>query len=459
MTSRKDWQDAGHAVYRRMKSIAAIALVCLTPIFAAHRAGATETSPEGIWRGEWVREGSTVDITMRIGKSRNGYEGSFDSDGLRVTRIPMQKITWNPPKLAWEVASDSGPQTYAGVLQGEALTGQFVQGETKGSFSYARSVEQEPSPITEDITFMSGGVKLAGTIFIPAGPGKHPGIVFLHGSGAEGRWASNYLADHFARHGFAAMTFDKRGVGASGGDWRSAGFDELALDDAAAVAALARKPYVAADQVGIHGHSQGGTLAPMVAIRIGHPAFVIASAATGLSMRETEIYSVENSIGVNSLPPGDANAARAFVAAIVATAYDGKPYDTAMKAWLAVRDRPWAFVLPPQSDHYWSLARTTAAYDPIFYWRQVSAPILLVYGEADERIPPHASAARIADAYLSGKGTAFTAIFFPGADHTFRIHTEAGRAFSWPKTAPGYPEALINWAANAINPPSGRVHP
>ncbi len=438
-----------------MKSVPAFALFWLISLLAASYARAVEASPEGIWRGEWVRDGSTVDVTMRMAKSPHGYEGSFDSDGLRVTRIPMQKVTWDPPNLRWEVMSDSGAETYTGVLHDDTLAGRFVQGEAEGSFSFTRANDLSAAPTSEDITFMSGEVKLAGTIFIPAGPGQHPGIVFLHGSGAEGRWASNFLADRFARRGFAALTFDKRGVGASGGDWRSAGFDELASDDAAAFAALAKRPYVANGQVGIHGHSQGGTLSPMVALRIGHPAFVIASAASGLSMRETEIYSVENSIGVKNLPPIEATEARAFVAAIAATAFDGKPYEDATKAWVAVRDKPWTFALPPESNSYWSFSRKTADYDPLFYWRQISAPTLLVYGEADERIPPRPSAARIADAYLGGKGTAITALFFPEADHTFRIPSARGSAFSWPKTAQGYPEALIDWAVAAVEPKSG----
>ena len=33
------------------------------------------------------------------------------------------------------------------------------------------------------VTFFNGNVKLAGTIFKPANAGRHPGVVFIHGSG------------------------------------------------------------------------------------------------------------------------------------------------------------------------------------------------------------------------------------------------------------------------------------
>jgi dienelactone hydrolase len=408
--------------------------------------------------GHWTREDSTVDVTMRFAKTPHGLEGSFDSEGLRIVGIPMRNIVWNPPKLRWEVVGDATTEVYTGQVRGETLTGEFKQGDATGGFSFTRASQAPPPPRQEDITFPSGDLNLAGTIFIPAGKGSHPGIVFLHGSGAEGRWASNFLAAAFARRGFAALAFDKRGVGKSGGDWQSAGFEELATDAAAAVAALSAKPYVAPGKVGIHGHSQGGILAPLVARRVGHPAFVIASAGSGLSMRETETYSVENSLGVPRLPPAEAQEAHAFVSALMDVAYGGQPYEHAVEAWQKVQHRPWAFGLPPEAHSYWTFSRKIAAYDVLSHWRQVSAPTLLVFGEADERVPPRPSAAWIADAYLNGHGTSFQALLFPGADHTFRLHPDHGGAFAWPLTAPGYPEALIRWAAETVGlvPEEGR---
>jgi hypothetical protein len=86
----------------------------------------------------------------------------------------------------------------------------------------------------------------------------------------------------------------------------------------------------------------------------------------------------------------------------------------------------------------------------------VSAPVLLVYGDLDERVRARASAARIAEAYLGGKGTSLKTVFFAGADHTFRLPASRAGAFAWPKTAPGYPEVLIDWALQAVAPTVGR---
>jgi len=402
---------------------------------------------EGTWRGKWVRDGSAADVTMRFSKSARGYEGNFDSETLRIVGIPIERITWSPPDVSWQVGGDETTLSFSGRLRGNAIAGRFKEADASGVFSLARSIAL-PLAKRDEIAFANGEVTLSGTVFVPAGDGPHPGIVFLHGSGAEGRWASNYLAEKFSQRGFAALVFDKRGVGKSGGDWRSAGFEELAGDAAAAVSALASRPYVARGRVGIHGHSQGATLAPLAAARIGNPAFVIASAAGGMPMRDMEIFSVENSIGVRDMTPADAAAAREYVAAIVATAYEGRPREQLMEAWQKVRGKPWAFEPPAETDPYWAFSRKIAAYDAPSLWRQVSAPTLLVYGELDEREPVRESASRIAEAYLGGRGTSLEVIYFPGAGHTFRLAAPAG-AFSWPRTVPNYPDALIDWAVRA----------
>ena len=123
-----------------------------------------------------------------------------------------------------------------------------------------------------------------------------------------------------------------------------------------------------------------------------------------------------------------------------------------MDAWRRVRDKPWAFEPPPESDSYWAFSRKTAAYDAPSQWRRVSAPTLLVFGELDERVPVRESASRIAQAYLAGNGTSLEVLYFEGAGHTFRVAPPAGAAFSWPRTVRGYPQLLVDWALRAAGP-------
>jgi pimeloyl-ACP methyl ester carboxylesterase len=110
------------------------------------------------------------------------------------------------------------------------------------------------------------GLLLAGTLTRPDGPGPHPAVLLLHGSGPLDRDGNTRrqrlelgppLAASLAQHGIATLRYDRRGVGATPGDWRATGFTDTRRDAAAALRALAARPDIKADAVGVVGHSEG----------------------------------------------------------------------------------------------------------------------------------------------------------------------------------------------------------
>lgn len=118
-----------------------------------------------------------------------------------------------------------------------------------------------------DVTVIADdGLPLAGTLTLPAGPGPHPAALLLHGSGRLDRDANTGrlrmelgppLAAALAKAGIATLRYDRRGVGATPGDWRAAGFEDNRHDAAAALRALAGRPDIRADAIGVIGHSEG----------------------------------------------------------------------------------------------------------------------------------------------------------------------------------------------------------
>lgn len=402
------------------------------------------SGPEGRWVGYWEREGSRLSVEMAFSRTLAGYDGYFSSSQLRVSKIPFTNIRSEPTKMSWDIVGDSTTSHFEGMLEADTLHGSYRDGDGRGTFAFRRD-DSDEAPLRErDVEFKNGDVTLSGTMVLPAGKGPFPGVVFVHGSGAEGRWATRYLADAFARRGIAALSYDKRGVGKSKGDWRTADFADLVGDASAAIDAMRGQAGMEASQVGIHGHSQGGTLAPWVAVHNGHVAFVIASAAGALPGADIERYSIGNSVGLRGLAPDERRLAERFLHAIVATAYEGAPRGELDAVWEQVRDRPWAFEPPPPSDPYWSFSRRIAAYDAVRYWRELAVPALVLYGEADERVEPRPNAARITQAYLGAKGSRLEVMIFPGADHSFRIRPQKP-GFAWPQTVPGYPDDVIDW--------------
>jgi pimeloyl-ACP methyl ester carboxylesterase len=119
------------------------------------------------------------------------------------------------------------------------------------------------------------GLPLAGTLTLPGGPGPHPAVLLLHGSGRLDRDANTGrlrmalgppLAAALAAAGIATLRYDRRGVGATPGNWRTTGFTDNRLDAAAALRALTARPDIGA--VGVVGHSEGAVHAMTLA---AHP--------------------------------------------------------------------------------------------------------------------------------------------------------------------------------------------
>jgi dipeptidyl aminopeptidase/acylaminoacyl peptidase len=411
--------------------------------------GAAAQDPlAGTWQGHWSRAGDTMAITMRVQRDpqTGRYTASFDSDRLRVSGIPFNDVqVQGCCDVSLTLRGDRTTTVFTGTVRGDSLAGAFREGESEGRFAFRRGADPASAVEEREITIQNGAVTLAGSLLLPRTGNALPAVVFLHGSGAEGRWASRYLATQLATHGIAALIFDKRGVGHSTGDWRQASLEDLAGDGAAAVARLLQEPRIDGHRIGIHGHSQGGTLAPLVAARSGHVAFVIGSAATGVPTDSTEIYSVLNSVLPQVPTAADSASAREYVGELVAVAYHGRPRTRLDALAAALRDRPWFFAPPPGDAQYWRFSADLGRYDPLEWWRRVRVPVLLVYGGADQRVPPGESAARIASALRGAGNRDVTVRIFPGADHTFRLPPGPG---GWPVTAPGYLSALLDWLAH-----------
>jgi len=119
-----------------------------------------------------------------------------------------------------------------------------------------------------------GQFPLAATLTIPEGSiEKYPLIVMVHGSGPTDRDSNakgmpmnifKELSEVVAAEGFASIRYDKRGVGASKGDYYETGVQDL-IDDAQAVLEFAKEhPNIDRENVILLGHSEGSILVPFV---------------------------------------------------------------------------------------------------------------------------------------------------------------------------------------------------
>ena len=127
------------------------------------------------------------------------------------------------------------------------------------------------------VTFDSGGGELAGYLHRPASAtGTLPCVVMGHGfSGTQDRLFEN--ARRFAEAGFAALTFDYRSFGESGGEPRQVVSVRGQLEDWRAAIRFARGlEGVDPDRVALWGSSLGGGHAVSVAAENPRIAAVVA---------------------------------------------------------------------------------------------------------------------------------------------------------------------------------------
>ena len=157
---------------------------------------------------------------------------------------------------------------------------------------------------SESFEFVSSdGTVLRGEVRLPHQPGPHPAVVLVHGSGPAQLSEVDfyYNSNMFLKKGFAVLVYDKRGAGRSEGDFATATYPNFIEDILAGVRALRARSDIQDDNIGLFAVSEGGWLAPEVAVRDGQIKFAIMEA--GPPMIAHRSYRWE-AISLPRLPPG-----------------------------------------------------------------------------------------------------------------------------------------------------------
>lgn len=134
---------------------------------------------------------------------------------------------------------------------------------------YQGFTQKNKPVIKQDVIINSEGVNLAGTIYRPTN--AFASVVIVHGSGQEIRMTK--FAELLANNGISVLTYDKRGVGKSGGVYAgpevgtnnvdSLNISLLANDARAALNKI--KQYNNGTPIGLLGFSQAGWIIPIAA--------------------------------------------------------------------------------------------------------------------------------------------------------------------------------------------------
>ncbi len=149
--------------------------------------------------------------------------------------------------------------------------------------------------IIEKVEFTSHNSLLSGSIVLPGNTEIHSAVVFVHGSGKQER--NLHWARRFATEGIAALVYDKRGVGRSGGEYESKqsvsekNINLLTDDSIAALNALRKHLKTKNIPLGLTGISQAGWIVPLAAEKSKIVDFIVLWSGPVCKVSEEDIYS------------------------------------------------------------------------------------------------------------------------------------------------------------------------
>ena len=301
----------------------------------------------------------------------------------------------------------------------------------------------------DDIRFESGGLTLAGTLHYPGGPGPHPALVMLQGSGEADRDSNGYfqpIRDHFLENDIAVFSWDKPGVGRSSGDWRQRDLFDRATEAIDAIRCLRDQPGIDPARVGIWGHSQGGWIGPIAAAQVPDLAFLVVNSGPGISVHAQNLYGIEHTLRRDGASEQEIADAVAFMNVVDHAAANALPYEeveanilkpargTAGETYFGEIDRDlW---------HFFVLI-LSRPYDPATTLERITCPTLALFGQRDVLVPVDESISIFEAAFERSGNSDLTIIVFPGADHRIRL----GNPLEF---APGYLEAMSSWIRQRV---------
>ncbi|HUG00927.1 MAG TPA: S41 family peptidase [Longimicrobiales bacterium] len=407
-------------------------------------------SRPGSYRGGWtgrVDDGSTR-TSLRLclrGDDAPDPPSTVDLPGFGVYDLPARvEGRGDDASVHFSLREDAIRLSLH--TSGDATVGRWEGAGAEGEIRLLRSRECGPRYRAIPIDFGDGGHRLAGTLLLPrARSGPYPAVVWTHGSGHVDRSDPTYrgLAVALTELGVASLIYDKRGVGESTGDYRTASMRELAGDAVAGVERLASHPEVDAGLIGVGGISQGGWISPAAAVLSPSVRFVVGLSAPGVSPAEQNLFNQHNKLVDAGVSEEIVQRADSLLSEIYGYYRTGEGRAGIEAALRSLEHEPWFETAHELA--YWrrrGLEPLSHAYmedlffDPEGVWAGVTVPSILVWGEEDALVPARTSESVVAGALERAGNRHRNLMIFPRTDHSLRLPPRE----PWPRGLlhPGY---------------------
>jgi len=401
----------------------------------------------GSWNGVLDYGTGTLRLVIHIEEKDGVYSSTLDSpdqgiDGIKTTNTILKKktLTINIAKLF---------AAFEGKVKKNSIEGTFTQYGTSFPLVLKRgSVEinrpQEPKPPypyhSEDVYFENkqADIKLAGTLTYPKEGNNFPAVVLITGSGGQNRDEEIFnhrpflvLADYLTRQGIAVLRYDDRGVGESKGTYITASIQDFATDALAAVKYLKTRPEINPSQIGLLGHSEGGSISFIASADNKDIAFIVSMAGVAIkgdSLMKLQRYAIAKAANISDEDVAKNERLIVQISEIIekhsADSVFNHP-DLFVDEIIPADMKNNRLARSKYQDHLFGMAApeiySLMSYNPVEDLQKILCPVFAVNGEKDLQVPAYVNLQNF-EKWLQGKATTKK---YPNLNHMFQ-HCKTG---------------------------------
>ena len=366
----------------------------------------------GSWRGDLNLGQIKVPLVFNFSETESGEtQCTLDSPSQGAKGIATEVVYCSVDSIV--LTCNAIGATYSGKLYSGVIKGRFEQRgyafplDLTPDIPIEQRRPQTPRPpfpysVVDTAFAAPDGAIMSATFTVPmtADSKKMPAVVMVTGSGPQNR-DEEYcdhkpfavIADFLARNGIASLRYDDRGTGKSTGNYLTSTTYTIKDDALSGVDWLRSIPWVG--DVGVLGHSEGGTIAFMIGAE--HKAdFIVSLAGMAVSGKETLMRQNNHSLDKMALSDADkANSLKLIELgfdAIINQVQNGQNVPVDIEA-LATGNN---LRVPEQILQSLKMTQSTRApwfdaflvLNPREYLGKVKCPVLAINGEKDKQVYP-----------------------------------------------------------------------
>ncbi len=413
---------------------------------------AQDSGLKGAWTGKLNVYGNELTLVFHF----NGEDCTLDSpdQGVKGVRAKLERTV-----TGIKVAVPSINASYEGVNMGESIMGTFKQHGQSFPLTIKPGLLKRNRPQTpampypyqtQEVSFNNGDAILKGTLVIPENASRQtPVLLMVTGSGLQNRDEEIFehkpfavIADALARAGIATLRYDDRGFGESTGDVVNCTTEDL-KNDAFAGVQLLRSRF---DKVGVIGHSEGGTIALILAAK-KKVDFIVSLAGMAVSGKETLLWQNRLALAAANTPSETIDVYCNALDEVFDACISGTAMPSTTQYNLPTSLAQNLAVVTKQLQTPYMKQFLTLDSRPLL--GNITCPVLALNGSKDTQVEPESNLGALRSGLQKNAKNKLEAI--EGVNHLFQ-HCKTGMATEYGNIeetiAPEVLEKIVSWLSN-----------